>query len=128
MATFLDDELKEIYDFHFPIIKNAISAEDCRTKMGTLSAALIKACRSRFTVPVGKEIGDQECREFLIKLKQIENSWKLFVKKHDTEHWYREDGFRAYFYFLYLPDKEDIAKRLFKHLGWEIPEKFRVKK
>lgn len=128
MATFLDDELKEIYEFHLPIIKNAISAADCRSKMVTLSAALMNACHSRFAIPVGKEMSYQEYCEFPVKLKQTENSWKLFVKKYDTEHWYREDGFRTYCYSLYFPDKEDAAKRLFKHLGWEIPEKFRVKK
>lgn len=74
---FLDEELEEKY-----ISSNPKSEEDFKN----LSVELYKIMQNR--IP---DINDVSTKDFITTMKQINNSWNLFAKKH---HEFIKDGFK----------------------------------
>ena len=91
---FLDEELDQIHFENYGKEKCAI--------------LLLKAMINR--MPKKDEVATMNPRDFLNTLKRIDNSWRLFCKKHSGA--YKEDAWRN------LVLKSDEDGRFKKALGW----------
>lgn len=122
---FLDEQLSEIYQKWEPQVLSQIQckAQDNEPLL-CMCTELFQACVNKYreTIPEGK-LTDKQYRDTPAVVKQIDNSFQLFCKKSDTYHLLRADAWRRLLYFKVYKDEEGSAARLFKFLGWEIPEK-----
>lgn len=91
---FLDDELNQIFE------ENGFNPDT--------SVKLIQACINH--MPSQEETKTMSVPEFLTRLKQIDNAWKLFVKKHPG--YYKEDAWRIWVL------KSDTNGKFKKALNW----------
>ena len=94
---FLDEELEQI-----------LFAKELKTKedVGELAKTLLQCMVKRLPNPL-----EVSPHDFLIEIKRIDNSWRLFCKKHPTLK-FRDDFWRS---SVLLNDKEGKIK---KALGW----------
>lgn len=90
---FLDDELNQIFE------------EGGFTTETTIK--LLQACINR--MPSQEETKTMPVSVFLTKLKQIDNSWNLFCKKH---HMFKKDGWRNWVL------RKDTTGKLKRALNW----------
>ena len=91
---FLDDELDQIFE------EGGFTPE-------TL-IKLLQACINR--MPSQEETKTMPVSVSLTKLKQIDNSWKLFCKKHDG--YFNKDGWRNWIL------RSDTTGKFKKALNW----------
>lgn len=91
---FLDDELNQIFE------EGGFTPET--------SIKLLQACINR--MPSKEETQNMAPSVFLTKLKQIDNSWKLFCKKHPG--YYKEDAWRIWVL------RSDTTGKFKKALNW----------
>ena len=91
---FLDDELDQIFE------EGGFTPET--------SIKLLKACINR--MPLKGETQTMAPSAFLTRLKQIDNSWELFCKKHDG--YFNKDGWRNWVL------RSDTTGKLKKALNW----------
>lgn len=91
---FLDEELDQIHSENY-------GKENC-------AILLLKAMVNR--MPKMDEVATMNPLDFLSTLKRIDNSWRLFCKKHSGA--YKEDAYRN------LVLKSDKDGKLKKVLGW----------
>ena len=91
---FLDEELDQIHSENY-------GKENC-------AILLLKAMANR--MPKRDEVATMNPHDFLNTLKRIDNSWKLFCKKHSG--YYKEDAWRNWVLEL---DEDGKFK---KALGW----------
>lgn len=77
-----------------------------------LTAAHIEICRKKLNE-------DDSLEEKIVKLKQIENGYQLFRKKHPE---FREDSFRRFCFIRWSNGKSDVAsaEKVFKVIGWKV--------
>lgn len=91
---FLDEELDQIHSENY-------GKENC-------AILLLKAMVNR--MPKMDEVATMNPLDFLNTLKRIDNSWRLFCKKHSGA--YKEDAYRN---LLLKSDKDGKLKKV---LGW----------
>ncbi len=82
---FLDDELEQIYEEGGCTVDNSLK--------------LLQSCINR--LPQKEEVKTMSPSVFLTKLKQIDNAWRLFCKKHPM---YNENGWRNWILRNDTPD------------------------
>lgn len=103
---FLDERLKAIYE-------EKISSDGINllstTEQGVFE--IIDTCRG--------ELPPSEVRSFLIALKRVNNSYKLFKKQYDKVAILREDAFERYCWGKIKDNTK--SRQLFKELGWKVP-------
>lgn len=104
---FLDERLKAIYE-------EKISSDGIRlmstTEQGVFE--IIDTCCGELPSPT-------EVRSYLVALKRVNNSYKLFKKQYDKVGLLREDAFERYCWDK-IKDKPK-SRQLFKELGWKVP-------
>lgn len=59
---------------------------------------------------------DKEYKDLPIRLKQLDNGFRLFKKRCDKENILKEDAFRIVLWKQY--ENPEKAARMFNHLGW----------
>lgn len=91
---FLDDELEQIFE------EGGFTTET--------SIKLLKACINH--MPSKEETQTMAPSAFLTRLKQIDNSWKLFCKKHDG--YFNKEGWRNWVL------RSDTTGKFKKALNW----------
>lgn len=93
---FLDEELEKIY------LEHKDNGVEC-------SKLLIEAmCNKLREKVMEKPLPDILVKEFLVYLKQIDNSWRLFAKKHNLD----PDFWREYVRY------RDTEGKFIRALGW----------
>lgn len=104
---FLDERLKAIYE-------EKISSDGIRllstTEQGVFE--IMDACRGELPPPT-------EVRSYLIALKRVNNSYKLFKKQYDKVAILREDAFERYCWSIIKDNPK--SRQFFKELGWKVP-------
>lgn len=110
---FLDDELKEIYEGYIAFVEK----NHCHD-MANLWNETKKAVMARFEIPTHDHpISKEDYDTYPVRLKQIDNIWKLFRKKTDKFDLFEDDSFHK---MLAEEYKNPWSRmRLFKRLGWE---------
>ena len=106
---FLDDKLKELYDT-YAINFTGEAKEVCYDYTKKL---ILRACAAELPDPKNPEA-------FLLELKRVNNSFKLFQRKHDSQHIFEPNSFEM-FVWDRVKDDEESALRIFKRLGWKNP-------
>ena len=104
---FLDERLKAIYE-------EKISSDGV-TLMSTTGQGvfeIIDTCRGELPPP-------SEVRSYLIAMKRVNNSYKLFKKQYDKVEILREDAFERYCWDKIKDNPKSL--QLFKELGWKVP-------
>ncbi len=111
---FLDEKLKIIYEEFAPSV---LSGAEVLPK---LAKNLELTIFSEFYIPTTAfPVSDKEYLEYPVKLKQIDNMWKLFCKQHDTYHWFNAGDFQKMLGKHYINPYS--RQRIFRKLGWEVP-------
>lgn len=104
---FLDEKLKAIY-------KEKIS-NDGVTLMSTAKQGvfeIIDTCCGELPPPT-------EVKQYIIAMKRVNNSYKLFKKQCDKAGLLREDAFERYCWYKIKDYPE--SRQFFKELGWKVP-------
>ena len=104
---FLDEKLKAIYE-------EKISSDGV-TLMSTIEQGvfeIIDTCRGE--LPPLKEV-----KSYIIAMKRVNNSYKLFKKQYDKVGLLREDAFERYCWNIIKADPK--SRQFFKELGWKVP-------
>lgn len=104
---FLDERLKAIYEEK--ISSDGVTLMST-TKQGVFE--IIDTCRSELPPP-------SEVKSYLIALKRVNNSYKLFKKQCDKVAILREDAFERYCWKKIKDNPK--SRQLFKELGWKVP-------
>ena len=117
---FLNDELLQIYaKWGGATIEDKEVVQKC-------IAELMMACAKRFVPKDRNNITIKELSEFETKIKQADNSWKLFCRKAPRDRYgiiVNPELFRKYLWALYNSEEKPMSGHLFKMLGWENPIK-----
>lgn len=104
---FLDERLKAIYE-------EKISSDGVNllstTKQGVFE--IIDTCRGELPSPM-------EVKSYIIAMKRVNNSYKLFKKQYDKIAILREDAFERYCWNKIKDNPK--SHQLFKELGWKVP-------
>lgn len=110
---FLDDELKEIYEDYLAFVESNHFHD-----MANLWNETKRAVMARFEIPTHEhQIPKADYDTYPVRLKQIDNIWKLFRKQTDKYDLFEDDTFRK---MLAEEYKNPWSRmRLFKKLGWE---------
>lgn len=104
---FLDEKLKAIYESKIYNGKEV------------LYDTLVEGCNEIVATCV-KELPDPNLvREYIVALKRVNYSYKLFNKQHDVANVLKENAFELYCWSRISDDKK--AKAFFKQLGWKVP-------
>lgn len=104
---FLDERLKTIYEEK---ISNDGVTLMSTTKQGVLE--IIKTCCSELPSPI-------EVKPFIIAMKRVNNSYKLFKKQCDSIGLLREDAFEQYCWDIIKNGPK--PRQFFEELGWKVP-------
>ena len=108
---FLDEKLKAIYE-------SKIFDSETLSLKDTLFEGIKEIVNTCTTdLPDVREVGMEQ---FIIDLKRTNNSYKLFVKKHDVAGALREEAFEQLVWNQINAD--DSAPQFFKKLGWKVPK------
>ena len=92
---FLDEELEQIH---------AQKDKDEKEKFTSMLQAMVRR------MPTEQELPALTPGDFLNVIKQIDNGWRLFCKRHSNE--YNANGWRNWVL------KSDIEGKISKALGW----------
>lgn len=104
---FLDERLKAIYE-------EKISSDGV-TLMSTTEQGvfeIIDTCRGELPSPM-------EVKSYIIAMKRVNNSYKLFKKQYDKVGLLREDAFERYCWDKIKDNPK--SRQFFKELGWKVP-------
>lgn len=115
---FLDDELYQIY------VKWGGDTIENKEVMKSCISELMTACLKRFALNDQDNITEKELYEFTKKIKQVDNSWKLFCHRTPRDRYgiIVDSGlFRRYLWKMCNQGEQPISEQLFKILGWEKP-------
>lgn len=109
---FLDEELQAIHD---KMVKDGVS-----TSVDILTQ-LMETCRKRLIKPEGVSDITWD-RQLPTVIKQVDNSWKLFVSRNSTRFKPGSDlTFRKFLAFMLNPQ---LARDFFRILNWDLPEEW----
>ena len=113
---FLDDELQAIHD---KMVNDGVStSKDILTQ-------LLETCRKRLIKP--EDVSDITWdRQLPTVIKQVDNSWKLFISRNST--WFKPGSdltFRKFLAFMLGKKNPQLARDFFHYLlKWDLPEEW----
>lgn len=104
---FLDERLKAIYE-------EKISSDGV-TLMNTAKQGVFEIIDTFH----GELPSSMEVKSYIIAMKRVNNSYKLFKKQCDKGGLLREDAFERYCWNI-IKDNPN-SRQFFKELGWKVP-------
>lgn len=111
---FLDDELQAIHD---RMVNDGVSTS------ADILTQLMETCRKRLLKP--EDVKDMTWDHQLpTVIKQVDNSWKLFVSRNST--WFKPGSnltFRKFLAFMFKENPQ-LARDFFRILKWDLPEEW----
>ena len=110
---FLDDELKAVYDSMTADGKNPLDILD----------ELLVTCKKRLVKPEYVQQRQWD-REFPTLIKQVDNSFRRFVKV-SKPYYIKDTTFRKYICFVLKENHgSDLVRKWFRVLNWDLPEEW----
>lgn len=112
---FLDEELQAIHD---KMVNDGVS-----TSVDILTQ-LLETCRKRLIKP--EDVNDITwVRQLPTVIKQVDNSWKLFISRNSTRF---KPGsnltFREFLAFMLGKENPKLVRDFFHILKWDLPEEW----